>query len=170
MNLAPILFSNIYPSSVTLSSLLVSDTMGISSIQYIPRSVCLPPHLRCRNWQDWGLRNARKTAFHAAVQYYCRQLDIKGYEAPLPIVYANPDTKKYQPPQSNPDATSPVEVTSPMSEQQAHKEAIETEVAAKAMKPTLGFLPPLADRSSQLTRTRKSRHRKENLGAGAGNG
>ena len=125
---------------------------------------------RCRNWQDWGLRNARKTAFHAAVQYYCRQLDIKGYEAPLPIVYANPDTMKYQPPQSNPDVMSPVEAAAPVWEQQAQEEAIETEVAAKAMKPTLGFLPPLADRSSYLTRGRKSRHRKEKLGAGAGNG
>jgi hypothetical protein len=57
-----------------------------------------------------------------------------------------------------------------MSDQQAHEEAIETEVAAKAMKPTLGFLPPLADRPSYLTRARKSRNRKAKLGAGAGNG
>jgi hypothetical protein len=27
--------------------------------------------LPCRTWQDWGLRSARKTAFHTAVQYYC---------------------------------------------------------------------------------------------------
>jgi hypothetical protein len=104
------------------------------------------------------------------VQYYCRQLDIKGYEAPLPIVYANPDTMKYQSPQNNPDPMSPVEAAVPGLEQQAQEEAIETEVAAKAMKPTLGFLPPLADRSSYLTRKRKSRHRKAKLGAGAGNG
>ncbi|KIM45923.1 hypothetical protein M413DRAFT_23733 [Hebeloma cylindrosporum] len=122
------------------------------------------------NWQDWGLRNARKTAFHAAVQYYCRQLDIKGYEAPLPIVYANPDTMKYQPAPSQPEATSPIEAAPPLSAQQAYEEAVATEVAAKAMKPTLGFLPPLADRSSNLTRARKSRHRKAILGAGAGNG
>jgi len=63
---------------------------------------------------------------------------------------------------------SPVEAASPVSEQQAQQEAVETEVAARAMKPTLGFLPPLADRSSHLTRVRKSRNKKANLGAGAG--
>ncbi|KAF5393674.1 hypothetical protein D9757_000348 [Collybiopsis confluens] len=40
-------------------------------------------------WQDWGLRCSRKTAFHAAVQYYTRQLGIVCYEAPQPIIYAN---------------------------------------------------------------------------------
>ncbi|KAJ3841228.1 Mechanosensitive ion channel-domain-containing protein [Lentinula raphanica] len=44
-------------------------------------------------WQDWGLRCARKTAFHAAVQHYTRQLGIVCYESTQPVVYANaPDT------------------------------------------------------------------------------
>ncbi|KAJ4472105.1 Mechanosensitive ion channel-domain-containing protein [Lentinula aciculospora] len=40
-------------------------------------------------WQDWGLRCARKTAFHAAVQHYTRQLGILCYESTQPIVYSN---------------------------------------------------------------------------------
>ncbi|KAF5370064.1 hypothetical protein D9758_001387 [Tetrapyrgos nigripes] len=51
-------------------------------------------------WQDWTLRWNRKTAFHAAVQYYCRQLGIVGYEAPMPIVWGNPQTQTYDPPLS----------------------------------------------------------------------
>ncbi|KAA1466007.1 hypothetical protein DENSPDRAFT_766710 [Dentipellis sp. KUC8613] len=47
------------------------------------------------NWQDWGLRNARRTAFHAAVQYYCRQLGIVAHEAPMPIVWADERTGTY---------------------------------------------------------------------------
>ncbi|KAH7869025.1 uncharacterized protein C8R40DRAFT_1177155 [Lentinula edodes] len=40
-------------------------------------------------WQDWGLRCARKTAFHAAVQHYTRILGIVCYESTQPIVYNN---------------------------------------------------------------------------------
>ncbi|KAF9569455.1 hypothetical protein CPC08DRAFT_623518 [Agrocybe pediades] len=117
------------------------------------------------NWQDWGTRNARKTAFHAAVQYYCRELGIVGYEAPKPIVYANPTTMRYDPAPSAPDdVLSPTSPSMPTASMDQMKR--ETEDAAKKMKPSLGFLPPLADRSSQLLRARKSRDRKTNLGAG----
>jgi len=142
-------------------------------------------HIYIRNWQDWGLRNARKTAFHAAVQYYSRQLGIVGYEAPLPIVWADPKTMRYRPQVTSPEETlSPsVDITAaapstatgtaalgmnlspPQDSERAAMEA-EIAVAAKNMKPTLGFLPPLADRSSHLTRVRKSRNKKANLGAG----
>ncbi|KDR83508.1 hypothetical protein GALMADRAFT_55000 [Galerina marginata CBS 339.88] len=116
------------------------------------------------NWQDWGLRNARKTAFHAATQYYCRQLGIVGYEAPMPIVYANSSTLTYQPslsPVPPEEALSPF----PASPNKLKEEAVEAEKEAKDMKPTLGFLPPLAVRASHL-RARKSRNRKANIGAG----
>ncbi|KAI0260914.1 Mechanosensitive ion channel-domain-containing protein [Gloeopeniophorella convolvens] len=43
------------------------------------------------NWQDWGLRNARRTAFHAAVQYYCRQLGIAAAQSPMPLVWSDAD-------------------------------------------------------------------------------
>ncbi|KAK7054886.1 hypothetical protein VNI00_003349 [Paramarasmius palmivorus] len=48
-------------------------------------------------WQDWGARVTRKTAFHAAVQYYCRQLGIIGHEAPLPVVWADQESGTYVP-------------------------------------------------------------------------
>ncbi|KAF9481972.1 hypothetical protein BDN70DRAFT_991464 [Pholiota conissans] len=129
------------------------------------------------NWQDWGLHNTRRTAFHAAVHYYCRQLGIVGYEAPLPIAYVT-DLEKFgrggspssgavgqfvddpQPPQS-PQPASPT----PTSMQE---DVAEVERVAKEMKPVLGFLPPMADRSSHMLRARKSRNRKANIGASAG--
>ncbi|CAE6458333.1 unnamed protein product [Rhizoctonia solani] len=37
-------------------------------------------------WQDWGMRNARKTAFHAAAQFYCRQLGITCGNSPQPVL------------------------------------------------------------------------------------
>ncbi|KAH9850078.1 Mechanosensitive ion channel-domain-containing protein [Lenzites betulinus] len=44
------------------------------------------------NWQDWGLRMQRKTAFYAATNYYCRQLGIVAYKTPLPLAFADPDS------------------------------------------------------------------------------
>lgn len=41
------------------------------------------------NWQDWNLRLIRKTAFHAAVQFYCRQLGIVCYQSPIPVTYGD---------------------------------------------------------------------------------
>ncbi|CAE6475653.1 unnamed protein product [Rhizoctonia solani] len=37
-------------------------------------------------WQDWGMRNARKTAFHAAAQFYCRQLGITCRNSLQPVL------------------------------------------------------------------------------------
>jgi hypothetical protein len=53
--------------------------------------VPLPEHchstlLHARTWQDWGMRNARKTAFHAAAQFYCRQLGITCNQSPQPVL------------------------------------------------------------------------------------
>ena len=113
------------------------------------------------NWQDWNLRLTRKTAFHAAAQHYCRQLGIIGYEAPLPVVYADPNTHTYMP-TANPgkhnlSPTSP----DPRMEQRNQDET------AQDMKPSvLGFVPPLPDRSSHLMRARKSKKRKAAVGAG----
>ncbi|TFK29334.1 hypothetical protein FA15DRAFT_664267 [Coprinopsis marcescibilis] len=112
------------------------------------------------NWQDWGLRNARKTAFHAAVQYYCRKLGIVGYESLLPVVYAEPDTNSS--PIHDLDEDGEGDMISPNTESQ-FKEEIDN--AAKNEAPSLGFLPPLPERS-QLARARKShRSKKHKLGA-----
>ncbi|KAG8952510.1 hypothetical protein FRC04_004570 [Tulasnella sp. 424] len=44
-------------------------------------------------WQDWTMRLARKTAFHAAVQYFTRQLEITCSESPQPVIFAKPESK-----------------------------------------------------------------------------
>ncbi|KAF8165120.1 Mechanosensitive ion channel-domain-containing protein [Crassisporium funariophilum] len=99
--------------------------------------------------------------------------------SPLPIVYAHPATATYHPtptPSPGPDDTmSPVDgdgdgPVSPRTEERQRREALETEREAKNMKATLGFLPPIAVRSEQLTRVRRSKSRKAVMGAGAGNG
>ena len=112
------------------------------------------------NWQDWGLRGTRKTAFHAAVQYYCRELGIISHEAPLPVVYADPDTNTYKP-TTNQDKgdffPSSSSTTSSSTKQRG---------MAQVQKPVLGFLPPPADVSSHLMRARKIKKRKAAVGAG----
>lgn len=114
------------------------------------------------NWQDWGLRSSRKTAFHAAVQYYCRQLGIECYEAPLPVVYADPDTKTYKPTTSpdKDDLSPPNHNSTPSRTRQREMPRDKT---------VLGFLPPPADHSSHsshLMRARKTKKRKAAVGAG----
>lgn len=116
-----------------------------------------------RNWQDWGLRNTRKTAFHAAVQYYCTQLGITGHEAPLPIAYADPKTKTYSLEKQLLSPSSPADVEgnrSPQDRARRESEWQEIEGAARKMKPSLGFLPPLRNREKTLSRSRKSKSRK----------
>ncbi|KAF8075988.1 Mechanosensitive ion channel-domain-containing protein [Lyophyllum atratum] len=109
------------------------------------------------NWQDWDLRWKRKTAFHAAVQYYCRQLDIVCFESTIPIVYADPETRQYMPPASSPPASPLIgdESQSPLN--------VGEDADAKALKPLLGFLPPLSTRSSHLSRARKSKSKKASV-------
>ncbi len=105
-------------------------------------------------WQDWSLRCARKTAFHAAVQYYSRQLGIVGYESPMPIVYGDAETMTYAPPSPGLDegemgAYDGVDAG-----------ASREHLATAPMKPTLGFLPPVATRTGVNIRQRKSKSRK----------
>lgn len=99
------------------------------------------------------LRNARKTAFHAAVQYYCRQLGIIAYESPLPLVYVDSDTQQY----------TPISET----ERCSHDDLHGTEGSTKRF---LGFTPP-DQHGPQMLRARKSKSRKAALrGIGADGG
>ena len=113
------------------------------------------------NWQDWGLRGTRKTAFHAAVQYYCRQLGIIGYEPHLPVVYADPDTKTYKPTIS-PDKDN----LSPSSSNLTSLRTKQRGMEWNEKTPVLGFLPPPPDLSSHLMRARKIKKKKAAVGAG----
>jgi hypothetical protein len=83
----------------------------------------------------------------------------------MPIVFADPKTMTYQPSvsDSNDEVLSPTLNPFHVGGSPVGYEMMEE---VKAMKPTLGFLPPLAVRSSHLTRVRKSRNKKINVGAG----
>jgi len=107
------------------------------------------------NWQDWGLRLTRKTAFHAAVQYYCRQLGITFHESTIPVVYADRDTQQYEPSlQFNDAASNP----SPYGVSSSNVD-LPSLVPVQKMS-LLGFQPP----SSQTSlRARKSKSRKAAL-------
>ncbi|KAJ7937414.1 hypothetical protein B0H13DRAFT_1945860 [Mycena leptocephala] len=97
-------------------------------------------------WQDWSLRAARKTAFHAAVQYYCRELGIVCYASPQPIIWGDPNLEL--PPY--PPATSPTSPTATSPDEEVAQP--ELDPTAKPA-PTLGFTPHMTS-TLQRVRTR----------------
>ncbi|EIW82487.1 hypothetical protein CONPUDRAFT_54256 [Coniophora puteana RWD-64-598 SS2] len=106
------------------------------------------------NWQDWGLKNAAHTAFQVAVQYYCNKLGITAYESPMPIVFADPQTGRYQPRDwGRPEADKGSDAASTTSVQEQPREDSERPPVPKTI---LGFTPP-DDSTVHLTRARKSR-------------
>ncbi|KAJ6516274.1 Mechanosensitive ion channel-domain-containing protein [Mycena sanguinolenta] len=90
-------------------------------------------------WQDWGLRSARKTAFHAAVQHYSRELGIVCYNSPQPIVWGDPNSELPPYPPVSPVA----EVTSPTALSPDPGEMDEIEAVVEKPTTTLGFTPPM---------------------------
>ncbi|KAJ7067872.1 hypothetical protein C8F01DRAFT_978575 [Mycena amicta] len=93
-------------------------------------------------WQDWNLRLARKTAFHAAVQFYCRDLGIECYNSPQPVIWTDPTVNL-------PPYPSPQSPTLPS------QSPLEQDDQAASLKPptTLGFTPH-ADSTLLRARTR----------------
>ncbi|KIK65665.1 hypothetical protein GYMLUDRAFT_159395 [Collybiopsis luxurians FD-317 M1] len=111
-------------------------------------------------WQDWGLRCARKTAFHAAVQHYTRQLGIMCYEATQPIVYADG---------ANGSADWGAQPSSPGFDGYEVEEGPDGGVDKEAgVKTALGFTPPEGLVGSHL-RARKTKSKKVMVGL-AGDG
>jgi hypothetical protein len=97
------------------------------------------------------MRNARKTAFHAAVQHYCRQLGITCYGSPVPYAYVDPNTHQL--------LAEPVGAYSPDEQQQQQGPLDQADEDAAAQQPlrTLGFLPPESQRADVRARRSKSR-------------
>jgi hypothetical protein len=104
----------------------------------------------CRNWQDWGLRLARKSTFYAAATYYCRQLGITYSHSPMPLIWANRDGQ-------SPDLNkSPSMFSAQLDvDDAAGPDAIAP--GSRDLKPMLGFLPPPERRDAHLLRARKSK-------------
>ncbi|EJD01268.1 uncharacterized protein FOMMEDRAFT_110956 [Fomitiporia mediterranea MF3/22] len=117
----------------------------IEFMRYMKVTIGIPHN---SNWQDWGLRNTRKTAFYAAATYYCRQLDITYYLSPMPLTWAGANEGGFAP-------ASPASVNRDIEESSISKDE------AKEMKPMLGFLPPPEKRDASLLRARKSRSGKK---------
>ncbi|KAJ7688349.1 Mechanosensitive ion channel-domain-containing protein [Mycena rosella] len=104
-------------------------------------------------WQDWGLRSARKTAFHAAVQHYCRELGIECFGSPQPVVWSDPNLEL-------PPYAAPTSPTFGDNDADAEGEVV-YEPAVKSV-PALGFTPHM---STTLLRAR-TRGKKAALRAG----
>ncbi|EMD30380.1 hypothetical protein CERSUDRAFT_78832, partial [Gelatoporia subvermispora B] len=116
------------------------------------------------NWQDWGLRLQRKTAFHAACQFFCRQLSIVFYESAMPVVWADDDT--LEPISSSPMPPSPLAGEDEVSDMPDMSEA---EPAHKSESVSwLGFQPPAYLPTN--IRARKSRSKKAMLRRMGGDG
>lgn len=139
-------------------------TMGIGHNGCVPtraRAPSRPPltltRRARRTWQDWGLRMARKTAFHAAVQHYSRQLGIVAHASPMPVVYADADTHAFAPPTPTPLAEDDGGLLSPVDAP-----------ADEPVRPALGFLPPESQRADMRVRKTRRKAVLRSMGAGGG--
>ncbi|KAG8963319.1 hypothetical protein FRC03_003149 [Tulasnella sp. 419] len=113
-------------------------------------------------WQDWGMRLARKTAFHAAVQYYANQLGITWSESPQPILFTDKGKEPFlpddevdivlEPEGGDGNAETPRTPTMPTGGS-IHRQG----TASQQQHAMLGFMPP-AGKSG--LRMRKSKHKK----------
>ncbi|KAG8902323.1 hypothetical protein FRB99_004631 [Tulasnella sp. 403] len=119
-------------------------------------------------WQDWTMRLARKTAFHAAVQYFCRQLEITCSESPQPIIFMKPhSTMPYESTSEDRALEPPATPATPHSAMpQTPATPTPADPHPETSHPMLGFLPPQG--KNQL-RIRKS-NKKKLMGAAEADG
>jgi len=117
------------------------------------------------NWQDWGVRCARKTAFHAAANFYCRQLGITCAEVPVALMWSDEDLAE-----TLGEADRKMGDDASLSSTELEGEAVDyEEKRTDEAKPVLGFRPPHRERTKYL-RARKSNRRAALHGQGADGG
>ena len=121
---------------------------------------CVPPFTRSleltiaiphnQNWQDWGARLNRKTAFHAAVNHYCREIGINWANSPQPIFITSYDSK-------NPPAADELEVGDDAGDDLSPNPVSPGGIdpAVPSNQPTMFFTPPKDDTRAGLRRRRK---------------
>ncbi|KAI0370172.1 hypothetical protein BV20DRAFT_944607 [Pilatotrama ljubarskyi] len=112
------------------------------------------------NWQDWNLRLARKTAFHAAVNYYCRQLGITAYKSPMPIAIADQDTGEVLMPDTDLTPGGEEDVDPLESPAQEPLDSQRDRGGEKEKTVWLGFQPPPEDGIPSGLRRRKPKSKK----------
>ncbi|KAF7313443.1 EF-hand domain-containing protein [Mycena chlorophos] len=117
-------------------------------------------------WQDWNLRSARKTAFHAAVQHYCRELGIECYNSPQPVIWTDPTV--ILPPYQTPASPSLGDPSPSLASGAASEKDVALGASSTFKAPTtLGFTPPHAD-SATLLRARTHGKKAAMRAAGGG--
>ena len=90
-----------------------------------------------QNWQDWGARWDRRTAFHAALVHYTKELGITFVNAAQPVSYWQADLD--EPVVEDDDADDMDDLRSPLSPVDG---ANEIPAPIPPAQPLLGFLPP----------------------------
>ncbi|CDO74550.1 hypothetical protein BN946_scf184632.g7 [Trametes cinnabarina] len=112
------------------------------------------------NWQDWGLKLAKKTAFCAAVNYYTRRLGIVTYKSPLPIAVADPVTGDVLMPDVDALTPGADEDVEPLEASPAAEPADRREGSGREKTVWLGFQPPPEDGIPTGMRRRKPKSKK----------
>ncbi|KAG8992340.1 hypothetical protein FRB94_011709 [Tulasnella sp. JGI-2019a] len=103
-------------------------------------------------WQDWNLRLARKTAFNAAVQYFCRELNITCSASPQPVVFVDHDSAGPYHHEEEEEFNEPPTPRSGITP--AGPAAVQL---PEARHPMLGFLPPHGANHLRARRSNKKR-------------
>ncbi|KAI0091770.1 Mechanosensitive ion channel-domain-containing protein [Irpex rosettiformis] len=128
----------------------------LQNIKYMRHLECTIGILHNGNWQDWGLHNARRTTFHAAVNYYCRQLGISNYSPVQPVQWTKShELSNYRDDEEYMDTSFDMDELSPMPSHQQlpNNQAPKKEACVSA---SLGFHPP-PDKPVPGMRARKSK-------------
>jgi len=112
------------------------------------------------NWQDWGMRQNRKTVFHAAVNHYCKELGISWANSPQQILVTDP-SERMPPAPSFFDGDDGGDIDG-----QPISPAPPEQGATAPPKPSLFFLPPPDDEPSGLRarKTKKNKAIRGNMG------
>ena len=110
------------------------------------------------NWQDWGERWNRRTAFHAALVHYTKEIGITFVNSAQPVQYWQEDLDN--PVAGDDDVEDLDDMRSPLSPAEG---ANEIPAPLPPPQPLMGFVPP----EGSKMRRRKAYSKKRNM-AGVG--
>ncbi|KAA1126599.1 hypothetical protein PGTUg99_029464 [Puccinia graminis f. sp. tritici] len=106
------------------------------------------------NWQDWGGRWNRRTAFHAALNHYSRELGISFYNAEQPVQFSNLDAFKdqlFNPSSSNNNNDNEEEEEEDNNDEEFGDDELEPDERAQNPPPT-SYFPNFPDSSPVLNK------------------
>ena len=99
------------------------------------------------------------------MHYYCRELGIEAYEAPIPVEFADNNTQKFTPSSPLQEGYDPISPGAGSMQEFETGPAEQEEILMRkhGVRNVLGFKPPRDLKPSELTRARKSKGRKTAL-------